>query len=567
MAFGKEPSDWRLQHTLLAGLPRGSTLRALARVSADRKLRLRCERSMPFELVSDFLGPFMRLWDAEIAVSVSDYDPSLAGALRRGRGEEDVLLLWIDWRLHRAMAPEHAARWVIDLVAAGRGASGNGVPVLINDWPQGGGTAGVPDSWVAALGVALEETTRNLADCHLVRLERLRTEECPAFFDPRNDEVAHYPFSQAATVHIARHLGAQMLPALVMPRLKVVAVDLDHTLYEGVLGEDGPGGVRVGPGHQALQRRLLLLKEAGFILALCSRNERVDVERLFAQRKDFALSLADFAAVRVDWGSKPDNLLSIAAQFNLHPSAILFVDDNPGELARVAEGAPEVELVLADPSGEGTAAILSRHPGLFRLRADTSSALRTQDLQANQQRERLRAAAADPAEYLARLGMVLDLFENHAEHASRIHELSNKTNQFNLCLARLTEQEVATLLGPGNLTVSVALRDALADSGVVAVLAFEVSGRSARLVEFLMSCRALGRDVEAVAFSWALGRLSDLGCERLEIQAREGPRNQPALEFLHRFVPNGEREVPLAGLREVAGRAVQRHPAEIRVHQ
>jgi len=566
MAFGKGPSDWCLQHTLLAGLPRGSALRALAKVSANRKLRLRCERSMPFELVSDFVGPFMRLWDAEVAVSVSDYDPSLAGALGRGRGEEDVLLLWIDWRLHRAMAPEHAARWVIDLVAAGRGAGGHGVPVLINDWPQGG-TAGVPDSWVAALDAALEERSRSLADCHLVRLEHLRKEECPAFFDPRNDEVAHYPFSQAATVHIARHLGAQMLPALVTPRLKVVAVDLDHTLYEGVLGEDGPGGVRAGPGHQALQRQLLLLKEAGVILALCSRNERADVERLFAQRKEFVLSLDDFAAVRVDWGSKPDNLLSIAAQLNLHPSAILFVDDNPAELARVAEGAPEVELVLADPSGEGTAAILSRHPGLFRLRADTSSALRTQDLQANQQREQLRAAAADPAEYLARLGMVVDLFENYAGHASRIHELSNKTNQFNLCLARLTEQDVARLLGPRNFTLSVALRDELADSGVVAVLAFEMSAGRARLVEFLMSCRALGRDVEAVAFSWALGRLSQLGCEHLEIQAREGPRNQPALEFLHRFVPNGEREVPLARLREAAGRAVQRHPAEIRVHQ
>jgi FkbH-like protein len=566
MSFGKTPADWRLQHTLLAGLPRGSVLRALAPVSASRRLRLRCERSMPFELVSDFVAPFMRLWDAELEVSVSDYDPSLAGTLARGRGEEDVLLLWIDWRLHRAMAPEHAARWVIDLVAASRGASAAGVPVLINDWPQGAGTADVSDSWVAALGGALEQGTTGLADCHLVRLERLR-KNCPSFFDPRNDEIAHYPFSQSATIHIARHLGAQMLPALVTPRLKVIAVDLDHTLYEGVLGEEGPGGVRVGPGHQALQRQLLLLKEAGFILALCSRNERVDVEKLFAQRMELALTLSDFAAVRVDWSSKADNLRSIAAQLNLHPSAILFVDDNPAELARVAEGAPEVELVLADPAGEATAAILARHPGLFRLRADTSSALRTQDLRANQQRERLRAAAAEPGEYLARLGMVVDLFENHAAHASRIHELSNKTNQFNLCLARLTEQEVARLLGPGNLMLSVAVRDALADSGVVAVLAFEIAGGRARLVEFLMSCRALGRDVEAVAFGWALGRLSELGCERLEILAREGPRNQPALEFLHRFLPNGERDVPLAPLREATGRAIGRHPAEIRVHR
>jgi FkbH-like protein len=311
----------------------------------------------------------------------------------------------------------------------------------------------------------------------------------------------------------------------------------------------------------------LLLKEAGFVLALCSHNQRADVEWLFAQRRDFALSLSDFAAVRVDWNSKADNLRSIAAQLNLHPSAVLFVDDNPAELARVAEAAPEIELVLADPAGEATAAILSRHPGLFRLRADTTSALRTRDLMANQERERLRSSAANPEEYLAGLGMVIDLFENHREHASRIHELSNKTNQFNLCLARFSEQDVERMLGPGSLTLTIALRDALADSGIVAVLAFEIGGPSARLVEFLVSCRALGRDVEAVAFAWALGRLSELGCQRVEILAEEGPRNQPALEFLRRFLPGGERVVPLARLREVIAPAIQRHPAEVRVHR
>jgi len=520
---------------------------------------------MPFELVSELIGPFMSLWDAELVHSVSDYDPSLAGVLRPN-ADEDVLLLWIDWRLHRAMDPDVAARWVANLVASHRGSSGSGVPVLINDWPQGAGTD-VPDSWVVALGQSLEETTKGLPDCHLVRLERLRKEDCPAFFDPRNDAVAHYPFSQAATIQVARHLGAQLLPALLTPRLKVVAVDLDHTLYEGVLGEDGPGGVRAGPGHLALQRQLLRLKEAGFVLALCSRNQWADVEGLFAQRKEFVLSLSDFASVRVDWSSKADNLRSIAAQLNLHPSAILFVDDNPAELARVAEGAPEVELVLADPAGEKTAAILSRHPGLFRLRADTTSTLRTQDLRANQRRDLLRSSAANPEEYLARLGMEIDLFENHREHASRIHELSNKTNQFNLCLARLTEQDVDRLLGPGNLTLTVALRDTLADSGIVAVLAFEVSGSGARLIELLISCRALGRDVEAVAFGRALDRLSELGCQSLEILAKEGPRNQPAMEFLHRFVPDGERVVPVARLREATARAVQRHPAEVRVHR
>jgi FkbH-like protein len=565
MPFGKTPADWARQRTLLAGLPRSSVLRAVTPPAGARRLRLRCERSMPFEFVSEFVGPFMSLWDAQLELSVSDYDPSLAGALRPGR-DEDVLLLWIDWRLHRAMPPADAARWIANLVASHRSGSGRGVPVLINDWPQGAGAAEIPDAWVSALGQALEEAARTLPDCHLVRLERLRKEECPAFFDPRNDLVAHHPFSQAATIHVARHLGAQLLPALLMPRLKVVAVDLDHTLYEGVLGEDGPGGIQVGPGHRSLQRQLLRLKEAGFILALCSRNERADVEALFSQRKDFALSLSDFAAVRVDWNSKPQNLRSIAAQLNLHPSAVLFVDDNPAELAQVAEWAPEVELVLADPAGEATAAILARHPGLFRLRADAISALRTEDLRANQAREQLRTSAASPEEYLARLAMVVDLFENHREHAARIHELSNKTNQFNLCMARFTEQDVDRLFRPGNLTFTVGLRDALADSGIVAVVAFEISGRDARLVEFLVSCRALGRDVEGVAFGRALDRLAQLGCERLELRAKEGPRNRPALEFLRRFVPGGERVVPFAGVREAVGRAIRCHPAEVRVH-
>src|SRR5262249_3572039 len=159
---------------------------------------------------------------------------------------------------------------------------------------------------------------------------------------------------------------------------------------------DGPGGVRVGPGHQALQRRLVELKEAGFVLALCSRNELADVEKLFSQREDMEIALADFAALRRDWHSKAGHPPSIAAQPNLHPPAVLLVDDSPAERARVAEAAPEVDLVLADPAGAATAEILSRHPGLFRLRTDSAAAVRTQDLQANQERERLRTAATDP---------------------------------------------------------------------------------------------------------------------------------------------------------------------------
>jgi FkbH-like protein len=564
MGFGKSPSEWVLQQKLLGELPRSSLLRAVAPGEGARTLRLRCQRSMLFELVSEFVGAFTVLWDARVQVSISDYDPSLAAALRGG--DEDILLLWIDWRLHHALAPAQAARWISELVTSRRKGFSRGVPVLVNDWPLGE-APGVARDWASALNEVLRAAANAIPDCHVVELERLRREDCPDFFSARNDAVAHYPFSQAATVNIARHLGSQLLPALATPRLKVVAIDLDQTLYAGVLGEDGPLGVRLEPGHFVLQRRLLQLKEAGFLLALCSRNEWSDVKALFAQRADFALSLADFAAARVDWRSKADNLRSIAAQLNLHSSSILFVDDNPAELGHVAQAAPEIEVLLATPSGEKTAAMLGRHPGLFRLRADAASAVRTRDLQANQIRERLRESSESPEGYLARLGMVIELFENRREHASRIHELSNKTNQFNLCLARLTESGVESFLRAGCLTFSVGLKDALADSGIVAALLFELAGTSACLVEFLVSCRALGREVETVAFSRALDRLAELGCDSLEFRVRKGPRNKPAMAFLRRFVPDSRRRVPLGPLRNEARRAIHRHPAEVRVHR
>jgi FkbH-like protein len=564
MPFGKTPADWELQRALLGRTPRTSTLREVA-PGAGRTFRVRCERSMPFEFVSELAAPFLALWDARLELAVSDYDPSLAGALRPA-GSEDVLVLWIDWRLHAELQPDAAVAWVASLVAAHRGGSGRTVPVLVNDWPLGG-SGNADGAWASRLDESLEAMARATPDCHVIPLERLRREDCTAFFDPRNDAVAHYPFSQAATVHAARLLGAQLLPALALPRLKVLALDLDNTLYAGVLGEDGPAGVRVESGHAALHAQVRRLKDAGFILALCSRNELADVETLFKERKDLGLTLADFAAVHVDWGDKAEHLLQIAARLNLHPSALLFVDDNPAELARVAARAPEVELVLADPAGAETAAVLARHPGLSRLRADEASALRTQDLQASQAREELRAAAKDPREYMARLGMVIDLYESCRDHAGRIHELSNKTNQFNLRLARFTEQQVAEALGPGHLTVTVGLRDSLADSGIIGVLCFRLEGARATTRELLMSCRALGRDVEAVALSWALARLAERGCDRLILEPVEGPRNQPALEFLARLLPDGRREVPIQELRARLDESVSNHPAQVRVHR
>lgn len=560
--------EWRRVHQLLAGRPRGTELRRMELRPDAEPVRIRCVRSLPFEFVSELLPPFLGLWGARPLVSFTDYDPALPALLSPAAEAPHVQLLWVDWRLHAASQDgAQAAGWLVSLIQRARSAGLLQQPVLVNDWPRGNGPGCPPAAWTAALNETLALVAEGLPDVHLVRLDALANELTEGeLFDARNDAVSHFPFSGVATVAIARLLGACVLPAVLRPRLKAIALDLDDTLYAGVLGEDGASGVKLTPGHEALQRWLVEQRRAGVLLALCSRNERADAEALFTARTDFPLRWSDFASVQVNWEPKALNLRRIAADLHIDPSAILFVDDNPAELSKVMGELPSVPVVLATPGGGETAEVLARHPGLFRVRRDTSAELRTQDIQANRLREQLRAQAGDLHTYLAGLRMVVALHENERAHVGRLHELSQKTNQFNLTLERMSEQDAARAMEPGTLTLTVGLRDALADSGIVGALVFSREEGRATLREFVMSCRALGRDVELLALRHALRRLAEEGVRTVTFRFTEGPRNQPARDFLRRFTDGPLDDLALTPLLERVERLCGDHPAELTIH-
>ena len=154
--------------------------------------------------------------------------------------------------------------------------------------------------------------------------------------DERTASLTGSRVSRDAQVQLARALGARWLRAALLPPCKMVAVDLDETLHRGVLGEDGIEGVEVTPAHARLHAHLKQLAAGGVLLALVSRNEPEDVERLFAARRaDYGLALEDFVAVEVSWGSKADAVRRAAAVARIGEDAVVFVDDNPGELLTV----------------------------------------------------------------------------------------------------------------------------------------------------------------------------------------------------------------------------------------
>ncbi len=555
---------WVATRQLLGTPPGASALRRLKPARTGRLLRLRCDRSLPFEFVDEFLDAFLDTWGAHHQTSYSDYDPGLSQIDASGL-EADARLIFLDWRLLAdRLTPAEAAEWVAGRAQAAIRAGGRRSPVLLNNWPIKSGDR--LEKWGRALNAALGALPARLPGLSLIDLESVRAGFRGEFFDPRNDQVSKFPFASGAAVAIARHLGADLLPSLLGEKLKALVLDLDDTLWRGVLGEDGVGGVLIEPGHIELHELLKALRARGILLTLCSRNELSDVEAVFRSRPGLGLALTDFASIKVNWSRKVDNLVAIAADLNIHASAMLFVDDNDSELAKASGAISGLRTLLADPSGVETASALRHYPGLFAVSDDSAASVRTGDIQANRRRQTLRAEAGDLNGYLAALKMEIDLHRDCRPHLSRVHELSNKTNQFNLGLARLSASETEEVFAPDHLTMTVSLRDALSDSGLVGALIARLEGELATVREVLFSCRVLGREVETLSLLRFCGWLEERGARRVRFNVVEGPRNGPARDWLKRFLPEGT-EAAILDVKALAAEACKTHPATIKEHR
>ena len=319
-----------------------------------------------------------------------------------------------------------------------------------------------------------------------------------------------------------------MVAAGARARIKAIVVDLDGTLYQGVLGEDRLEDLQVTPSHVAIHEALHELRSTGIFLVLCSRNDPADVDGLFRSRDDLRLSAADFAYRAVSWDSKLDSIVKAAAKLRIAPDALLFLDDNPGEIAAVAAGA-DIRCLLAGNPAEVSRA-LRMYPALVGYETSDADRLRIVDIEATNQRQVLAAAAIDPKAYVRSLEVKLTFSVDRLEDLARLAQLSNKTNQFNTGLLRMSEVEIARRFGDeGSRTVSVTLADRLSDAGLIGAVFASRDGAELVVDEIAISCRALGRGVEDFMICAAIVRAAeDLGLDRVRIRLSVGPRNEPA---------------------------------------
>lgn len=515
----------RLRRVELARL-RPSDLEASGPLEA---LSIKVFRNHAFEYVASALGPFLAFAGFSPTVTLSDYDDALSDVTVGAR----VALVWLDFSRYagRFERPEALAAWLASRVTAMR--QGFDGPVLVADHAPLGGDG---DAGLAGLNAALETALAGLAGVHLLPVSALAEALGPGAADPRSKALGSR-WSDRLNLESARHLGLRWLPASVAPRLKALALDLDHTLYAGVLGEDGVQGVTLTEGHRQLQATLVALRARGLFLAVVSRNERADVDALFAARDDFALKAEHISAWGVSWGAKSEAIAAIAAQLRIGVDAVLFVDDNPGELAAVSAALPTVKTLHAAPEGALTARALGLAPGLFAWRVSREDQLRAADLAASEARRALETPELDRETYLASLGVKLTFAVPQGEALARVHELSNKTNQFNLGMARLSAAEVSHRAGSAEAGfVTVSLEDRLSDSGVIAVVGARREGETLVVDEVCISCRAMGRDLEDLIVGESVAHLATrLGAAGVRYRWRRGPRNGPALHWLARY--------------------------------
>ena len=471
--------------------------------------------------------PWFQWWARQPEFKYSDYDDSLSFAIA-DEGSAQLELVWVDLsRYAGKFEAAELADWLGERLASLRAKSSS--PILL-----------AALSGEDAVQERLRQTVGGVPGVRLGDLRPIAAKLGSRFFDERAAPFSGTRLGDRACVLAARELACRWAPALLCPRLKAVAVDLDRTLYEGVLGEEGTE-VKLTPAHADLQRYLLELREEGVFLALISRNEEADVKRLFEARGDFPLRWDHFSATAISWGSKAEAVKQVARQLNIGLDAVLYVDDNPGELAAVASDLPMIATGHAMADASRTRCMLEYYPGLWAWERTAADTLRVTDVASERERRRLAAAAPDPREYLCSLQVKIRIETTPKQRLGRLHELSQKTNQFNLNLERFSEVELARLLeSPDHRVAVIGLSDRLSDSGWIGLIVARREGDTLAIRELAVSCRALGRRLEDVMIFGAVrGILRQLPASRIEFLHRTGPRNAPAREWLARIAGEG----------------------------
>jgi FkbH-like protein len=326
----------------------------------------------------------------------------------------------------------------------------------------------------------------------------------------------HMALSPTASVALGQNVAA-LIKSIYGKSKKCLVLDLDNTLWGGVIGDDGLQNLVLGKDHPLgeafldFQRYVKNLQRRGVILAVCSKNDEENAKEGFSH-PDGVLKLEDFSVFKANWNTKPENIREIAAELNIGLDSIVFVDDNPAERALVEEQLPEVAVpnVGSDVSAFASALEHERYFEVHKIVGDDLS--RAAYYSANAERSAVQSKFASYGDFLASLEMTAEIAPFRPVYLERITQLINKTNQFNLTTRRYTGGEVEAMAqDPAFVTLYGRLTDKFGDNGLVSVILGQIVGDSLRVDLWLMSCRVLKREMEFAMFDALVEQCQERG--------------------------------------------------------
>ena len=464
-------------------------------------------------------------------------DPTSLLATNRS-GVNIVLLRLEDWQGDHPSAQENGAmeRNVRNFIAAVTSAAERSPSTyLVCICPSSPSIAAnrLGESLCAALEERIAASLSELRGVEVITTSELAAAYPVAeYYDSHADRLARIPYTPLFYTALGTMIARRLYAIQCVPH-KVIALDCDGTLWNGICGEDGAEGIEIDAARRALQEFIVQQHDQGMLICLCSKNNEEDALDVFARRSDMILRRDHITAWRINWNAKSQNLQSLSRELGVGLDSFIYIDDDPVECAAIRERCPEI-LTLQLPKAPERIPGFLRHVWPFDRRKITRednerAALYRQHIM----REHVRQQSPTLSHFLANLGLQIDIAPLTTEAVGRVSELTLRTNQFNLTTVRRTEAEIRQLCRPGGAECLVVhVKDRFGDYGLVGVLIFEARADSLIVDTFLLSCRALGRGVEHQMLA-RLGQMAkQRGLSHVGLRCIPSKKNRPALDFV-----------------------------------
>ncbi|WP_449603682.1 HAD-IIIC family phosphatase [Paenibacillus sp. Marseille-Q9583] len=358
------------------------------------------------------------------------------------------------------------------------------------------------------------------------------------YYDKENYLLSSSPYTEDFYTSLGTHLTRKIYSLMNPDRFKVIVVDADQTLWEGICGEESPEKLVISPARVRFHKLLLELRKKGILLCLCSKNNEQDVMEVFKQRKEMLIKPEHFIGMKVNWDSKSDNIQALSKELNLDMSDFIFIDDNPVECAEVKSLSSEL-ITLQFPQLEEEIDAFIKHVWAFdRLKVTREDTRRNEFYKSNLIRKRVEEKAFSFKEFLKDSDIKVTVKNMETkEDIDRVSQLTFRVNQFNFTQMKCSGLELLESKGKASEEIKlIEVTDRFGDYGVVGAIFLEMNNGKLTVKNMLLSCRVLGKTVEYEIIKWIANRALQLGFEQILIKINYSNKNQPAQNFLNQLV-------------------------------